>query len=323
MAAIIPEVTLDDIFRPPPKGDITLRSSDGVEFRAHTTILNMASPVFESLAVVGTDEDVVEVSESAETMSLVLRFIYPNQKPPIITSFAMLSQCLQAARKYELESILETLDDQLATKPTPQSLAHHDPLRVYELALQYNLLNTRTLVTPLVITGTTDFSNPSRLVKLVRSHPTGSVIRLAAIQSTRGKMLADVLFRFYREPISPMANLSDMFYELSCSECREWLRSCDNSPDRNGFRKQNPPSWLLAWTDFAYEILLCAQLEESDELFDWSIMGEFKGKKHVCQKCLVHLQNYDSEQWMFNQWAQGVRDVLKVHLNVVQHLCVL
>lgn len=320
MFALGCETTLDDIFRPPPKGDIKLRSSDGVEFQVHSAILSMASPVFESLSVVGTNKDVVEVSENAATMSLVLKFIYPNKKMPIMTSLDMLSLCLHAAEKYDLEGMLETLDDQLATKDASHSLAHQDPLRAYELALQFNLPHTRALVTPLVIIGETDFSDPSRLPELVKSHPPASVIRLTAAQSTRGKILADVLFRFYRSPILPAPEHSDMFYKLSCSRCRKWLESCDECSDRNGLRRQNPPSWLLAWIDFAYETLLRASLEKSDELFDWAIMAKFKGKSSVCQTCLGDLQNHPFRKRIFNEWAQNVKNVLGQRLGVVQHL---
>lgn len=320
MSASVPEATLDDIFRPPPKGDITLRSSDGVEFQAHTAILSMASSVFDSLCVVGTNRDVVEVSENAATMSLVLRFIYPNKKMPIMPSFEVLSLCLHAAQKYDLEGMLETIDDQLAMKTTSQSLAHQDPLRAYELALQYNLPNTRALATPLVITGAIDFSNPARLSELVQSHPPASVIRLTATQSTRGKMLADVLFHFYKQPISPPPEHSDMFYKLSCAPCRKWLESCDENPDRSGLRKQNPPSWLLCWIDLAYGELLRAPLEKSDEIFECSIMARFKGKNNVCQSCIGDFQTLQYRKRIFNEWAQSVKSVLKQRLEAVQQL---
>ena len=70
--------TSNEIFRPPPGGDIILRSIDGVEFLVHSVILGVASSVFEGLLQVGTNRDAVELSENAEILSLVLRFIYPT-----------------------------------------------------------------------------------------------------------------------------------------------------------------------------------------------------------------------------------------------------
>lgn len=307
------EANLDDVFRPPAGGDITLRSNDGVEFLVHSMILGVASSVFEGLLRVGTKKDVVELSENAETLSLALRFIYPNKKAPIITNFDTLSLCLQAAQKYDLEGMLETIDDQIATRPIPQSLLHKDPLRACELALQFNLPETRALAMPLAITGKINFSDPSQLEKLVKSHSSITVARLAAIQSTRARMLADILLRFYDAPITPQPVHSDMLYELSCGNCRQWMASSE-------IRPKAPPSWLLAWADLAYQTLLVTALEGSDELFDWSILENLKGKKGVCRRCLDDFQAILSQQNTFNEWANGVRNTLKQRLESLQHL---
>lgn len=166
-----PEKTFDDIFRPPPGGDVTLRSSDGVEFLVHSVILGVASSVFAGLLVVGTNKDVVDLSEAADTVSLMLRLIYPNKKTPTMTSFDMLFQCLCAARKYDLEGMLENIDEQLVINTTPQSLVHLDPLRAHQLALEFDLPNTKVAAAALAATGGTEICDYSRLAELVKSHP--------------------------------------------------------------------------------------------------------------------------------------------------------
>lgn len=251
-----------DIFRPPPKGDITLRSSDGEELQAHSTILCLASSIFGGLCVVGTNQDVIELSESTETISLLLQFIYPNKKTSMMTSFDMLYSCLLAAQKYDLEGMLEMLDEQLASKTGPRSLAHQDPLRAYKLSVQFNLPNTRRLVASLVSTSRTNFADPSRLAELIQPHPSTSVLHLTAIQSIRGKMFADIFLHFYTPPIT--LRYSNIFFKLLYNVCQSSVAQLQSSNLANN----SPPSWLLAWIKLAYVTLLQASLETSNHLFD-------------------------------------------------------
>ncbi|KAF8603554.1 hypothetical protein BDV93DRAFT_606818 [Ceratobasidium sp. AG-I] len=318
MADIVPKAKSDTTFRPPPKGDVTLRSSDGEEFRAHSAILCLASSVFEGLCLVGTNKDVVELSESTETISLMLQFIYPNKKGPTMVSFDMLASCLLAAQKYDLEGMLETIDEQLASKTGPQSLVHQDPLRAYGLSVQFNLPDTKTVATPLVVAGGADFSDPSSLAELIQSHPSTSVLHLTAIQSTQGKMIADVLLHFSRPPISPVQTY--IFYNLSCAACRVWMNQCKTSNTRVGMAYYNPPSFLLAWIEFAYETLLHTSLEASDQLFEWTVLRNLKNKSSICQDCLADFSTNESKQSIFGLWSNDVKKVLKQRLEGLQHL---
>lgn len=70
-----------------PTADIVLRSGGlkFVEFRAHRAILSIASPVFEtmfSLPQPGAEKSlpVCDLSEDANTLEALLRFIYPVEE---------------------------------------------------------------------------------------------------------------------------------------------------------------------------------------------------------------------------------------------------
>lgn len=70
-----------------PTADIILRSGGPklVEFRAHRTILSIASPVFEtmfSLPQPAADKSlpVCDLSEDANTLDALLRLIYPVEE---------------------------------------------------------------------------------------------------------------------------------------------------------------------------------------------------------------------------------------------------
>lgn len=314
------ENPFDDIFHPPPGGDVTLRSSDGIEFPIHSVILGVASPVFANLLAVGTKKHVIELSETADTISLMLRFIYPNTKLPRVNDFDMLCQCLRAAQKYDLAGMLENVDEQLTINTGPQSLLHLDPSRAHQLALEFNLSNTKVAAAPLAITGGTDFCDHSRLPELAKHYPSASLIRLAALQGTRAKIIADVLFNFYKHPISPAKENPCMFYNLSCKSCQQWLKECQGTSTRGGFYSLSPPSWVLAWSILIYETLLSAPLDKSDHLFDAVILEKFEGLSHVCQDCLADFWQRRKQRSVFNGWAAGVKDVLKQRLDSVHHL---
>lgn len=314
-----PEKTFDDIFRPPPGGDVTLRSSDGVEFLAHSVILGIASSVFASLLVVGTNKDAVELSETADTVSPMLQFMYPNIASPTMTSIKMLSRCLRAAQKYDLGGMIETLDKEISTDTTAQSLIQIDPLRIHQLALQFNLPKAQVAAAPLVLTDKADVCDPSKLSGLVKNYPSASLIRLAAIQGTRAKILADVLFHFYQYPIKPSVKPS-MFYDLSCHSCQKWLGECKESSARTWFYYGSPPSWVLAWATLVYQTLLASPLEKSDHLFDAFILNKLEGADNVCQDCLRDFWTLHSQRTDFNKWAEVIKGVLKQRLESVHHL---
>lgn len=125
-----------------PGSDLSLHSSDGVEFHVFSRILIEASPVFRDMlslpkcgqgGIDGSFSNRVDLAEDAETLDLVLRFLYPISDPPVST-FDVLKALLKAADKYFLEGMIHTLRHILVS-PT---FVEREPLRVYAVACMYN-----------------------------------------------------------------------------------------------------------------------------------------------------------------------------------------
>lgn len=276
--------------------------------------------MFQGLSVVGTNKDAVGISETAETLSLMLRFIYPNSRPPTVTCFDVLLRCLQVAQKYDIESMIDTIDEQLSTITTPQSLIHHSPFRVHQLALQFNLPKAKVAAASLVFISEVDCCEPKNLQHRAELYPPASLVRITAIQGTRARILADVLFRFYEPPVAAPPDHPDLFYVMSCDTCQKWLRKCQRSEARQGLYTQNPPSWLLAWSTLVYETLLAAPLDKCDYLFNAFVLDRFKGASNVSQDCLGDFWSLHYQRESFDLWASEVRDVLEWRLDNVRHL---
>ncbi|TFL00279.1 hypothetical protein BDV98DRAFT_482215, partial [Pterulicium gracile] len=104
--------------------DLILRSSHGIWFfvraqdlAAHSTIFSAAeersSPVRRAMTPKGTDDsplDIVDVTESSETLQLLLQFMRRQPQPNVAEmDFATLERLAEAAEKYEVYSATQLL----------------------------------------------------------------------------------------------------------------------------------------------------------------------------------------------------------------------
>ena len=116
--------------------DITIRSLGAYEFCVHKLILSLASPIFKDMFTVpqppADNPGVlphVDVEESAVTWRHILLTIYPTPNP-VIDDLEDLESLLFTAKKYEMQSIIDT------HKMTFENhgFMRENPLRLYAIA---------------------------------------------------------------------------------------------------------------------------------------------------------------------------------------------
>jgi len=128
-----------------PDADLVLRSCapDAVDFYVHRCILSTASPFFREMFTLPqppADDGkpiptpILDVSESADALDKLLRFVYPVADPPIAT-LDELVLVLGAACKYDMLVVVESLRRHLVE---PRFITEA-PLRVYAIATRYDL----------------------------------------------------------------------------------------------------------------------------------------------------------------------------------------
>ena len=91
--------------------DITIRSSDGVLFKVHRTNLARHSDGFpaEDMVIPSKDE-VVDLTETSETLELLFQYTYPSQAKPPVASLptSEFYSLAEAAEKYGVSSAIDT-----------------------------------------------------------------------------------------------------------------------------------------------------------------------------------------------------------------------
>ncbi|KAF8709173.1 Broad-Complex, Tramtrack and Bric a brac, partial [Rhizoctonia solani] len=299
------------LFTPPSGGDIILKSSDDVEFLVHSTHLKLASSVFADMIATGTQNDIVKLTEDAIGISYLLRFIYPNRLPLTIDPDA-LPVYLTVVQKYDVGGALELIDELIVLNTPPHKLLSSDPIRIHQLAGQFNLVKTRVAAAPLITSDHVDFCDLDKVAELARKYSSLRLVYLMNIQAMRAKVLSDVLFKYNSEPIKPTGSDQGVYWYLSCGDCQS-----RNVKNRETFMKI-PPSWVLAWTRHVYETLLVSSEPIAAmcdlQLFQSSVFERFKGREDMCQKCLSDYADYPSQGPKFDRWAGGIKSALEAQL---------
>jgi len=128
-----------------PDADIILRALGPPErdFRIHKLLLSLASPVFKqifSLPQPTSDDsmkstvaqvEIVEVTDPADALDIVLRMIYPFTPPSFNGSLDTLVECLVIADKYDIRGVKSRLRGVLGRVDSARSL------RVFAIAARF------------------------------------------------------------------------------------------------------------------------------------------------------------------------------------------
>ncbi|KAF7294559.1 hypothetical protein MIND_00992400 [Mycena indigotica] len=94
-----------------PDSDIAFRSSDNVIFRTHTKNLETHAEGFPPSAfAVDLESEIVNLTETAETLELLFQYVYPQRQPDLTTlPFNVLADLAEAAEKYQIFSAMDIL----------------------------------------------------------------------------------------------------------------------------------------------------------------------------------------------------------------------
>jgi BTB/POZ domain len=122
------------------RADVILRTSDLVDFRVHTLVLSLVSPVFDSMFNLPQPPDaedalpVISVSESSRTLEKFLVFCYPGRDPEL-ADLNDVGDMLEVMSKYDVEAVKNRVRKSLLEPIFLET----EPLRVFAIAQLYHL----------------------------------------------------------------------------------------------------------------------------------------------------------------------------------------
>ncbi|KAJ6578066.1 hypothetical protein B0H19DRAFT_574850 [Mycena capillaripes] len=116
--------------------DAILRSSDGLDFYVHRTILSLVSPVFETMFSLPQPEStssvpIIEMQESSANLDRALRFFYPGAHP-VVETLNELQEAIEVLMKYDMQCVVPVMKHHLEKYHSSR------PLAVYAIAFRHH-----------------------------------------------------------------------------------------------------------------------------------------------------------------------------------------
>ncbi|KDN40284.1 hypothetical protein RSAG8_08194, partial [Rhizoctonia solani AG-8 WAC10335] len=307
-------------------GDLTLRSTDGIEFSVHSLFLSVASPVFSNLLRTDSKSEVIQFTEKAEVLALMLKFIYPKPTP-IVPSVDLLNNGMRVANKYQLENMKNRLREQLILVDSPVSI-YANPIGALCIASAHGFTGEAELAAKIASKqcGFGDGFFLKQLLDAAPSPATAVLIKLTGIPLVKTRVLMEVLFHFERPPMTVYSPGSGLADALVCSNCRETYR---------GYSRQSPPEWLARWAHWIFEEIKDRPIADWKGFFDHSNLVRAFYRPHLSLSVLAYKYGVESRicgcvtqilslgstaATAFQTWAMGIYDHLESRLSIVVQL---
>jgi len=208
--------------------DLVLASSDGVFFRVHSTVMRLASGVFQGMLEVNRDNDTrecaeepIQLTESAPILKSLLDLVYPNASLSNrdVSSVEFLQELCRAAEKYEMSGATQCVK---ALFFTP--IRTFPSLQTYSIACKYGWEEEARVAS----TATLEHSLSSKeSLEIMKSMDTLAILKLQAFHRLRKETLLSAfdnihfpLPRFGVPSTGPGLLAADL--HLSNGNCTKW-----------------------------------------------------------------------------------------------------
>ncbi|KAF9788191.1 hypothetical protein BJ322DRAFT_613704 [Thelephora terrestris] len=207
-------------------GDVALKSSDEVLFRAHRVILSLASPFFKDMFSLpqaspqldgsGTGH-IVPFTEPSETIDTLLRFVYPDEDPDL-KHVQEIEGVVEAAIKYDMPKCISAMRKKLIL------CASKEPIRVFMIACKNNLADVASAAAHLSLRRPILYSFELGSVVLpcsaLEDITAGSLFRLIEYQRQCSKVANDAMsdLTWTREDFTWRTKMNDAIVG-SCKKC--------------------------------------------------------------------------------------------------------
>ncbi|CEL52454.1 hypothetical protein RSOLAG1IB_00995 [Rhizoctonia solani AG-1 IB] len=298
-------------FLPPAGGDVVLKSCEGTIFNAHSVILGLASTVFAGMFSDASSSDTIELAEDAETISLMLAFIYPIT-PPTITTIDQLEKVMIFSQKYDIPKMIDLVDKSIL----PESeLIHSDPIRLFRASIKHGFPALRTLAAQAISPKHYDLLTPAGVIKLALQFPeASSAIGIIGAQMVRSHKLPLIVSSVSNYPRAHHSSNDNHALYMTCRKCWDITRQPDG---------QYIPGWFRTWASLVTQRLINEPMHKCDDLFSVLCFMDSSKWSHGISLCRNCISQTLTKRLMFEEWAQRVKRQINKELKELDVLYVL